>query len=338
MFWKRIPPWSRWPRRIVSRSWWPLVLFICLWAGRVVADTATQGTLLDVLFGNIPNPGGLDANQDGFLSIADILLLPPDAPRTPSVTPTRTQTRTPTLSPTTTETPTETFTATSTPTPTATATVTETPTPIGLLFDGPISSLIPHSVGDQLVYKVTDPSMKVTTETTTVLSSDVDGNFVVDDRNTAQQTCNRGTHESQLYTDTGTELFFMGGTDLLCGVRAICEPHLLRLKTPVIAGEPHSTSSVCNARIVSSGVPAGSIDRIDAFTPLDIVASLTVPAGTFSNVLRFSGTTSLSGEVESDEIYIAPGVGIVLQLATFGGQLTKRELVSGTIGGVPVGQ
>jgi hypothetical protein len=69
---------------------------------------------------------------------------------------------------------------------------------------------------------------------------------------------------------------------------------------------------------------------------MEIVDSLTVPAGTYSQVVHVHGTTDLSGDLETDEIYIAPGVGAILQLSTAGGQITKHELTGGTIGGQPV--
>jgi hypothetical protein len=62
-----------------------------------------------------------------------------------------------------------------------------------------------------------------------------------------------------------------------------------------------------------------------------------VPAGTFNSVVHISGATNQGGQLETDEIYIAPGVGIILQLQTFNGQTYTHELSSGTIGGHPVG-
>jgi hypothetical protein len=297
------------------------------------AATAGQDTLINVLFGSLPDPGGLDANQDGFLSAADLLLLPPDP--TPTSSATRTSTRTPSATPSPTETavPSSTPTPTSSPTPSLTATETSTPTPVGLLFDGTISDLVPHALGDRLVYRVTDPMGRVSTETTLVVT-ETGGAFVVDDLETVEQQPRK--HERQSYTDTGSQLFFSGGTDLLRDLRTTCNPPLLRLTMPLIAGETFSTTVRCTVRIASRDIFVGFIDRIDTFTPIELLDSLTVIAGTYASVVHIHGTTNLSGDLESNEIYLAPGVGAILQLSTAGGQTTRRELIDGTIGGVPV--
>ena len=74
----------------------------------------------------------------------------------------------------------------------------------------------------------------------------------------------------------------------------------------------------------------------DTFTPIDIVDSVTVVAGTYGPVVHISGTTNLSGELETDEVYTAPGVGVVLQLITVGGKTTRRELIERFTGGMSV--
>ncbi len=103
----------------------------------VLAATPTQATFIEVLFGDLPPSPGDDANGDGALTVADLLLLPPGDSTTPTPGPTRTVTTTPppgataTLpaSPTATRTATPSPTHTDTPAPTATATLTATPAP-----------------------------------------------------------------------------------------------------------------------------------------------------------------------------------------------------------------
>jgi hypothetical protein len=278
-----------------------------------LATAPSREALIPVLFGE-PDPGGLDANGDGALTVADIILLGPD--------PVPTQTSTPTT----------------TPTPTTTATATSSPTPIGLIFAGSIVDLLPHGQGDQLIYRVIDPTGKlVGTETTQVLSSDTSGAFVVDDQeiDTHQKTVK---HEVQSYTDTGSQLLFDSYSDMLNNVRTVCDPPLLRLTTPLIVGQTFSTSVRCDVYLLSNGTKIGFVDRTDTFTPIERLDSYTVAAGTFSNVVQISGTTNQGGTPERDEIYLAPGVGPILQLQTFTDQTTTYELTGGTIGGVPVGQ
>jgi len=278
------------------------------------AQTPRQEALIQTLFGELPPDAALDANHDDALTVADILLLGPESLFTPTPTPTPTETAIPT----------ETF----TPTP--------SPTQVGTLFVGTIAELVPHGMGDQLVYRVTDPLGKVTTETTTVLSLDPDGSFVLDDKtvNGAQVL----VHQTQNYMDTGSQLLVSGGSDLVNGVKTTCTPQLLQLMVPVIAGEMFSTTSHCDVFFISSGAQVGFIDRVDTFTPIEAVDSVMVPAGSYTNVLHFTGSINLSGDLETDEIYIAPGVGIVLRLQTASGKTTKKELTGGTIGGQPVAQ
>jgi hypothetical protein len=316
MRWICIPCCSSGPRRF--QSWPPGVLLALLAlpyllapARATLATTPSRGALIPVLFGE-PDPGGLDANGDGVLTVADIILLGPDSTPTPTSTPT------------------------STPSPTLTVTATASPTPSGLIFAGSVTDLLPHGQGDQLVYRVIDPMGKVVgTETTQVLSSDTNGAFVVDDQevDTHQKVVK---HEVQSYTDTGSQLLFHSYSDTV--IRTACDPPLLRLTTPLIVGQTFSTSVRCDVYLLSSGAPIGYVDRTDTFTPIELFDSYTVAAGTFSNVVHVSGTTNQGGTPESDEIYLAPGVGPILQLQTFTDQTTTYELTAGTVGGVPVGQ
>ena len=284
-----------------------------------LAQTVQQDALIQALFGELPPSEDLDANHDGALTVADILLLGPQIPSTPTPTPTPTVT----------------------PTETATFTPTPSPTEVGTLYSGTIAELVPHAVGDQLMYRVTDPLSKVTTETTNVISNDSQGGFLVDDQITSGQQLQ--SQQTQSYTDTGSQLLFNGFTQLSSNppapqTRTTCNPPLLRLTTPLVAGQTFSTTVECDVFFVSNGMKIGFVNRTDTFTPKDVVDSVTVPAGTFTSVVHISGSTNQSGQLETDEIYLAPGVGVILQLATFSGQVYRHELISGTIGGHPVGQ
>jgi hypothetical protein len=288
---------------------------------------------------------GGDVNNDGQITVNELVAavnaalaacpsLPTPTPTAPlipsaSATATSTETVTPTPSPTLIPTATATSTETFTPTP--------SPTETGTLFIGTIAELVPHAVGDQLVYRVTDPSANVTTETTNVISADMQGGFVVDDQVTSGQQLE--SRQTQSYSDTGSQLLFNGFTDLFFTphTRTTCTPPLLRLTTPLITGQTSSTSAECDVRTVDSGVLIGFVNRTDTVTPKELVERVTVPAGTFTSVVLISGTTIQNGQVETDEIYIAPGVGSILQLTTLSGQTYRHELISGTIGGHPVG-
>jgi len=245
------------------------------------AATPRADTLIQVLFGDLPNADGVDVNGDGALTVADVL-------------------------------PVE-----------------------RVLFTGTVADLVPHAVGDQLMYRVTDPAGRVSTETITVISLDAEGVFVVDDR-LVDGDQRALVHFTQSYTDTGSMLLSGSTTDLLRNIRTVCNPPLLRLTTPVVAGQTSSVTVDCEIRTITPDVLIGSLKRTDAFTPVDIVDTLTVPAGTFSRVLHITGRTDFSGEHEADEIYIAPGVGAIVQLSTLRRQTTRHELIGGTIGGVPV--
>lgn len=262
-----------------------LALLACTYvptsARPVRAATPSADTLIQVLFGDLPDTDGMDANGDGALTIADVL-------------PHR-----------------------------------------SVLFTGTVADLVPHAVGDQLVYRVTDPMGRVTTETITVISLDAQGVFVVDDQS-VDSNQDVVMHVLQSYTDTGTMLFSGSSTDLLRKVRTACSRPLLRLTTPVLAGQTSSTTVRCEVRANDPDVLFGSLNRTDTFTPVDIVENFTVPAGTYTRVLHIAGKTDLSGEHEADDIYIAPGVGAIVQLSTFHRQTTRHELIGGTIGGLPV--
>lgn len=273
------------PRRFRSWQAWVLLAVLACTTVTTSAQPASAATgadtLIQVLFGDLPQSAGIDTNGDGALTIADIV--PPSR----------------------------------------------------VLFAGAVAELVPHAVGDELVYRVIDPMGRVTTETLTTISVDPDGTFVVDDQ-VVDSSQRLVVHALQSYTDTGNMLFSGSSTDLLRNVRTACSLPLLRLTTPILAGQISSTTILCEVRTVNPDVLLGTLRRTDTFIPIAIIDSLTVPAGTYTGVLHISGTTDLSGEHEGDEIYIAPGIGAILQLATFRRQTTRHELIGGTIGGLPV--
>lgn len=265
-------------------AWQACALFVVLaWTFVLTpahAAVPSADIQIAVLFGDLPETDGVDVNDDGALTVADVL-------------------------------------------PTA-----------QVLFAGTVAQLLPHGLGDQLIYRVTDPKGAFSTETFTVISSDGQGGFVIDDQqvDSSQHVL---LHVRQAYSDTGSMLFSGGSSDLLRNVRTVCPP-LLRVTIPVIAGQTSSTTVQCDIRTISPDVRVGILNRTDTFTPQEIVDSLTVPAGTYTGVLHIIGTTDLSAEHEADEIYIAPDVGAILQIATIRRQTTRRELIGGTIGGLPV--
>lgn len=207
----------------------------------------------------------------------------------------------------------------------------------GLLFAGVVSDLVPHAKDDQLVYRVTDPQGGLSTETTTAVSSDPSGAFVVDDEEVdSQQQVLK--YQVQSYTDKGAQLLYNGYTDDtdpdLVDV-VTCSPPLLRMVMPLVAGQSFSTTIHCS--VTTNGEPSGYEDETDVFTPIEVVDSVTVPAGTFTHVVHINGSRQVTGAaLETHEIYFAFGVGPILDLMTIGGATTRTELVSGTIGGVPV--
>jgi hypothetical protein len=289
MFYTRPPIRPKWSPSIGYRLACALLVLlavtVALVFGRgVLAATTSLDTLIQVLFGDLPASDGVDANNDGAITVADVVLAVP------------------------------------------------------LLFEGVVSDLVPHAVNDQLVYRVTDPQGGLATETTTAVSSDPGGAFVIDDEEVdSQQQVLK--HEVQSYTDTGTELLYHGYTDetdpALVSV-ITCDPPLLRMVMPLIAGQSFSTTIHCIITTLD-GTPIGYSDETDVFTPIDIVDSIKVPLGTFTYLVHISGSRQVTGAgLETHEIYFASGVGPVLDLMTIGGQLTRSELVSGTIGGVPV--
>ena len=296
--------------------------------GAVTVDEIIVG--VNIALGNTPVSEclGLDSNDDGSVTVNEIIAavnaVLNGCPTQPSPTPVTeiTPTSVP-ASPTQTSVP-------ASPTP--------TPTPIGLLFSGVVSDLVPHAVNDQLVYRVTDPLGVVTTETTTAISSDPGGPFVIDDL----ELDSHGKtikHELQSYTDKGNQLLFTGLTDETTDLTIVttCDPQLLRMVMPLIAGQRFATTNVTCNLYLSDGTFIGFVTRTDTFTPVEIVDSLEVPAGTFHQVIHINGSTDVTGTgLETDEIYFVAGVGPILDVATLGGQTTRTELVSGTIGGVPV--
>jgi len=247
-----------------------------------LAATTSVDTLIQVLFGDLPASDGVDANNDGAITVADVVLAVP------------------------------------------------------VLFEGVVSDLVPHAVNDQLVYRDTDPLGVVTTETTTVVSSDPGGAFVIDDEE-VDNNHQIITHELQSYTDSGMKLLYDGYTDEVNNAFTTCSPPLRRMVMPLIAGQSFSTTIDCSVYSTLDGTYIGDSNETDVFTPIEIVDSIEVAAGTFTHVVHINGSRQVIGAaLETHESYFASGVGPILDLMTIGGQTTRTELESGTIGGVPV--
>jgi len=204
-----------------------------------------------------------------------------------------------------------------------------------VLFAGTVSDLVPHAVDDVLVYRVTDSKGKVTTETATTISSEPGGIFMIDDQVLDGEQVTH--HEQQVYLDTGAEFSLSGSTDFGTEITVECDPALLHLAMPLIAGQALSTVSQC------LGVAGPSIGltyrRTDQFTPIELLDSLPVPAGTFAPVIHVRGSMIFLRLEEHDEVYLTPGVGVIFQTAmtSKGELLFMRELLHGTIGGQPIG-
>ncbi len=205
------------------------------------------------------------------------------------------------------------------------------PTPVGQLYGGSLTALIAHSVDDTLIYQVTTSTTAPVTETAKVIRSDPDGTFVVD----VTQAAPSKKHEQQAYQLSDAEFLFTGLTTLGGGVGTqfgiiTCNPPLIRLARPLVAWAGATTMSKCTLRALG-GAFLGEFTLRETFTAIQVLDSFTVAAGTYAAVIQIMGTRSLGSE--TDEIYISPGVGVILQLATTGGQTTRRELTDGTVGG-----
>jgi hypothetical protein len=322
------------PGLAVGALAWLCALMYPQW---VAAQTVDLDSLIDRIFGDAP-AGHFDVNRDGQVSAADVVAvlmaaasgptetpaaMPSDTPTaTATIMPTQTRTVTPLISPT----------PTATPPPLETPSPTATPTTMGLLFAGSVRDLVPHGVGDTFVYQNTSPTGKVTTETVKITSAQPDGTFVVDDQLPTKR-------QTQTYLDNGTELFLTEEIiDLMNGqpaVRTTCVPALPRLLTPVMAGQEVSTSSKCDNHIVATGQYAGTFQLLETLTPIEAVDSVSVPAGTYRNVVHIGGTRSLGNEI--DDFYLAPGVGVIRRVTQTTAGTTTSELTSATVGSQSVG-
>ncbi len=220
------------------------------------------------------------------------------------------------------------------PTPTATQTIppTEaaTPTPEGLLFDGTISELAPHGLDDELVYEVTLDDGRVLTETDRVVRVTLDDTFEV------ETTRDTGVEQRIELLDDGEELSRVEVIDFDDEVRVTCQSPILILFAPLRAGEQSRSSAACEFRSLQ-GRFLGQFQETTVVTPLEIVEEVVVPAGTYNNAIRIRFDTTIGSTTETQEILILPGVGILRNEFSTDGEVTKtRELVDGTVGGVPV--
>jgi len=285
---------------------------------------------------------GLDRNGDRKLTAADLVAVVRSLAATVTPTPLSTATTTAVA----TATPSVSPSATPSATPTATATSSATPTPPGLLFAGTIRELLPHAVGDQLVYRVTTSSNPNQPETVSLLvsSSTTDGRFVV--TATVGQTV-----ETRRYLDSGSELL-LEETEAAFGtgvVRTRCTPALTHGFVPIALGNSQSRTSTCEVRLMPGNVLGGGYDQSIILTTIAQLDSLVVSAGTFRSVLQMHAkiTRSRGGAFQGvaeqeDDVYIAPGVGVIRRVSVVPATPTSPqgtqtfELIDGTIGGVSV--
>ena len=205
----------------------------------------------------------------------------------------------------------------------------------GLLFNGRVTGFFALNLNDALTYRVTDPMGGVTMETVKVYSANSAGGFELNDIQVDSSQMLK--NERQEYSNANGRLTYDGDTDFLQQVRSTCTPKLLRLVLPIIAGQMFSTTSTCQVRTLQN-LFVGVIQRTDSFMPIEILESLTVPAGTFRHIVHISGSTDAGGFAQTEEAYFAPGIGAVLRLTTAGGDTIRSELVGGTINGHPIGQ
>jgi hypothetical protein len=154
------------------------------------------------------------------------------------------------------------------------------------------------------------------------------GNYLVD----ILRTDNKHTVEKQ--QDTGVQLFFKGSTDLINQVFSDCSPLLLRLQTPLVTGQMVQSTTTCTTRRISDNAFLGSSLQIDTLTPVELVDSVMVPVGTFTNVIHVTHTTTAGNQ--TDDVYIAPGVGIIRIVSMFVGKTQTFDLTGGTIDGQPI--
>jgi len=289
--------------------------------------------LVTALFGRPPS-ASIDLNRDGRITSADIVSAVAQAVATPTLTATMTSTPTPTptASATLTATDTPTRTPTATPSPTPTPTVTPTLTPEGLLYAGSLSDLVPHGVGDTFIYRVTQGAMQ-RLQTATITSATA-STFVVD-------MVTSDDHREETYSDSGSELRSLGVFvyDAVRG-RTTCTPGLLRLVTPLFAGQQYATTSNC-VITGTEGEFGGDFGVVETYTVIESLSSLTVAAGTFSPVIHIRGErVMILGEgVEvptSHLVWIAPGVGVIRHTTRAGAITETEELTDGTVGGLSI--
>lgn len=258
----------------------------------------------------------VDANHDTILSAADLT----------GLLRLHLSTATPTPNPTQTASPSETATATATATM---ALPTATPTPEGVLFAGDVDELFPHGLADTWTFRVNDTAKPDVTSETVTIAAVAGADFDVE--------IERGAvHEAQEHSAVGSQVVFRSTTDLARQprTRTRCLPALVRLALPLVAGETTSTTSMCEIRLTSNGAFLGSFELTETMTPLEILPSVTVPAGTYGPVIRLRGTRSLGQE--SNDILLAPGVGIVRRVVTSNQGVRTSELLDGTVAGESV--
>lgn len=198
-----------------------------------------------------------------------------------------------------------------------------------MLFDGTIAELVPHGLNDVLIYQLTRPG-NVVIETNTVISMEVGGAFTI-------EHVAPGAHEKDLLADRGMDLLLRRKDDLIDEVRNECDPPLLQIRTPLFQGQLSGSNSICVFRTIVGNMQIGAAyPQTNSVTPIGLLESLTVPAGTYENVIHLRGIAKYLGNTETTNFFVAPGIGIIRSVTETAGDVRTRELFDGTIGGQSV--
>jgi hypothetical protein len=102
------------------------------------------------------------------------------------------------------------------------------------------------------------------------------------------------------------------------------------------AGDLHTSVGRCVVRLLPEGTFLGDFNLIETFEPLEVLPSITVPAGTYAPAIRVRQTSTKSNEVESNDVVLVPGIGIVRRFSESTTGTRLHELTDGTVNGQSV--
>lgn len=295
--------------------------------GNVTVDEVITGVNIALGVASIASCIAFDRDGDGVITVDEVILavstalMGCESGKTPTATSSPTIDSTPTPEPT--------SVPDSTPTATATEAPQGTPTPAGQLFGGPIRGLFPHGLGDEFIYRVTRSDGLVFTETRRITADGPDGIFSVDTYEVAKLI------RTEVYRDTGAELFEISEVDHVDEVRTVCTPELLQLRTPLIVGVPSQAPSRCDLRSVRGNRFLGQVQQITRVVPVAVLPQVELPAGRFEDVVHVRAENTIGSSVEYFELWIAPAIGIIrIEESSFGQVNRTAELIDGVVGGV----